>query len=96
MSTLVAPTRVPVAILDPRERADREGLIERIERRERRVDVTLLLDDGVRAEACLQPAEADWLELRDGDIVGVRPLAVLPRCDGSAAAAAPRELSLSA
>jgi hypothetical protein len=75
------PVPLPVAILDPRQRGEREGVIERIRRRARRVDVRLTLDDGSGAEACLEPEEAAWLELRAGDIVGVRPLPVLPRCD---------------
>ncbi|WCB93435.1 hypothetical protein DSM104299_02148 [Baekduia alba] len=75
---------LPVAILDPRERAGREGLIEDLTRRDRRVDVTLVLDDGVRAEACLEPDELVWLGLRRGDIVGVRPLSALPCCDAPA------------
>ena len=78
-----------VAILDPRERAGREGLIEDLVQRPRRVDVTLVLDDGERAEACLEPDELVWLDVRPGDIVGVRLLPVLPRCD-----AAPLELSV--
>jgi hypothetical protein len=76
--------RVPVAILDPRERAPREGLIERIACGPRRVEITLMLDDGAGAEACLEPHEVEWLELRAGDIVAVRPLDARPRCDGPA------------
>ena len=82
MSSTTTPVHQPVAILDPRERGDREGVIEGIHRRSRRVDVRLTLDDGASAEACLEPGEAVWMELRTGDIVGVRPLSVLPRCDG--------------
>jgi hypothetical protein len=79
MSTPVAAragrlARVPVAILDPRERAPREGLIERIARRPRHVEVTLTLDDGAGAEAWMEPHEVEWLELRAGDIVAVRLL----------------------
>jgi hypothetical protein len=75
---------LPVAILDPRERAGREALIEGFAHRDRRVDVTLRLDDGARAAACLEPDELVWLDLRPGDIVGVRLLPVLPRCDAPA------------
>jgi hypothetical protein len=39
------------------------------------VDVTLLLADGRPAATRLDRLEADWLELRIGDIVPVRPLA---------------------
>jgi hypothetical protein len=74
---------LPVAILDPRERAGREALIEDVVLRPRRVDVTLVLDDGARAEACLEPDDLVWLDVRVGDIVGVRVLPVLPRCDAS-------------
>ncbi|MCW3048303.1 MAG: hypothetical protein JWO74_2587 [Solirubrobacterales bacterium] len=98
MSTLAArprrSARVPVAIIDPRERGQREGAIERIEHRARRVDVRLVLDDGTRAEACLAPVEAEWLDLRPGDIVWVRPLDVLPLCDGPGGSSL-RTLSLS-
>ena len=79
MST--TPVLLPVAILDPRERGEREGVIERIRPRTRRVDVRLTLDDGAAAEACLEPDDAAWMELRTGDIVAVKPLPVLPRCD---------------
>ncbi len=82
MSSLVAappaPTRVPVAILDPRERGRREAMIERVERRSRRVDLALVLDDGSDAGACLTPDDFAWMELRVGDIVGVDVLATLP------------------
>lgn len=77
------PVLLPVAILDPRERGEREGVIERIRRQTRRVDVRLTLDDGAAAEACLEPDDAAWMELRTGDIVGVRPLPVLPQCEAS-------------
>jgi hypothetical protein len=82
MST--TPVLLPVAILDPREHGEREGVIERIRIRTRRVDVRLTLDDGAAAEACLEPDEAAWMELRTGDIVAVAPLPVLPRCDAEA------------
>jgi hypothetical protein len=83
--------REPVAILERHELPEREAIIEAIERRERRVDVTLTLDDASPAKACLEPDEVAWLELRVGDIVWVRALSALPRCD-----AAPTVLSLSA
>jgi hypothetical protein len=75
---------LPVAILDPRERAGREAYIDRLIPRERRVDVLLTLDDGEPAEACLEPDDLLWLDLRRGDIVGVRLLPVLPECDAPA------------
>ncbi|HWH95853.1 MAG TPA: hypothetical protein VNT03_18475 [Baekduia sp.] len=75
---------LPVAILDPRDRAGREALIEQITRHERRVDVALLLDDGRRAEACLEPDDLVWLDLSTGDIVGVRLLPVPRECDAPA------------
>jgi hypothetical protein len=76
---------LPVAILDPRERAVREGLIEDLTHRPRRVDVTLVLDDGERAEACLDPDELLWLGVRRGDIVGVRLLPVPAPCEAPGA-----------
>jgi hypothetical protein len=82
--SITTPEHLPVAILDPRERGEREGVIERIRRRARRVDVRLTLDDGSAAEACLEPLEAEWMELRAGDIVAVAPLPVLPRCEAVA------------
>ena len=82
MST-TTPVHLPVAILDPRVRGEREAVIERIRRRARRVDVRLTLDDGAVAEACLEPGELEWMELRAGDIVAVRPLPVLPRCEAA-------------
>jgi hypothetical protein len=50
-----------------------EGLIERIVTRGDEVHVTLLLDDGRHATSRLEPLTADWLGLRTGDIVAVRP-----------------------
>ena len=73
--SITTPEPLPVMILDPRERGEREGVIERIRSDARRVDVRLTLDDGVAAEACLSLDEAAWLELRSGDIV---PVALLP------------------
>jgi hypothetical protein len=75
---------LPVAIVDPRERAGREALIQEITHHGRRVDVALMLDDGRPAEACLEPDDVAWLELSLGDIVGVRLLPVLPECDAPA------------
>ena len=72
------PVLLPVAILDPRERGGREAVIERIRRRARRVDVRLTLDDGSAAQACLEPEEAEWMELRVGDIVAVQCSAPQP------------------
>jgi hypothetical protein len=69
---------VPVAILDPRQWGSREGMIERVERRSRRVDLALTLDDGADAGACLTPEDFAWMDLRVGDIVGVDVLATLP------------------
>jgi hypothetical protein len=74
----VAMPVVPVTILDQREAGPREGLIELLQRQTRRVDVALVLDDGTRAEACLTPPEAEWLELGEGQIVWVDVLPVLP------------------
>jgi hypothetical protein len=51
-----------------------EGMIRRLRRGEDRVVVELVLADGSRGTARLTPDEADWLELRTGDIVGVRAL----------------------
>jgi hypothetical protein len=67
-----APPRVAITILDPRERAGREGYVEGL-----RPDggggvvVTLLLDDGTPGAVSLDAGDAEWLELREGDIVGV-------------------------
>jgi hypothetical protein len=85
---------LPVAILDPRERSAREGWVEHIQPRPRRVDVRLTLDDGAAAEACLASDDATWLDLRVGEIVSVRPLPVLPRCDAEPVAAPPVALSV--
>ena len=88
MSTLTvdAPVRepAPVAILERHGPAEREAMIEAITLRPRRVDVTLTLDDGSAATACVEPDEVAWLDLRVGDIVRVAPLPALPRCDGEA------------
>jgi hypothetical protein len=86
-----ARSRRPVAILEHDGPAEREAMIDEIRPRERRVDLTLTLDDGSPATACLEPDEVAWLELRAGDIVWVRSLPALPRCD-----AAPTVLTLSA
>jgi DNA-binding MarR family transcriptional regulator len=51
-----------------------EGMIRRVRRTRDRVVVELVLADGTRAAARLAPDEADWLELRAGDIAGVRPV----------------------
>jgi hypothetical protein len=73
--------REPVAILDRHAPPEREAMIEEIRPRARHVDVTLTLDDGSPAKACLEPDEVAWLELRAGDIVWVQALPALPRCD---------------
>jgi hypothetical protein len=75
---------LPVAILDPREPAGCEAIIDELTVRERRVDVRLTLDDGSAAEACLEPDDVVWLGVRRGDIVGVRLLPVLPECNATA------------
>lgn len=75
---------VPVEVLDPRESWTREGIVDQLIPRDRRVDVRLTLDDGRLAEACLEPDDVVWMGLRRGDIVGVRELAVLPECNGPA------------
>jgi hypothetical protein len=80
--SVTTPELLPVAILDPRERGEREGAIERIRRRATRVDVRLTLDDGSAAEACLGSEEAAWMELRTGDIVAVALLPVRSPCAG--------------
>jgi hypothetical protein len=51
-----------------------EAMIRRLRRSRDRVVVELVLADGARASAQLAREEADWLELRRGDIVGVRPI----------------------
>lgn len=61
-----------VTFTDPRRRSRREGMIERVQSHARGVEVTLLLDDGRPAVACLTALDAAWLELRPGAIVGVR------------------------
>lgn len=88
-----APVRepAPVVILERHGRAQREAMIEEITPRPRRVDVTLTLDDGSAATACVEPDEVAWLDLRVGDIVRVAALPALPRCD-----AEPTLLALSA
>jgi pimeloyl-ACP methyl ester carboxylesterase len=52
-----------------------EGLIERISRDGRSIEVALMLSDGTDARARLDLVDWDWLELRPGDIVRVRPTA---------------------
>jgi hypothetical protein len=74
--------RAPVAILD--RHAEREAMIEEIQLLPRRADVTLTLDDGSPATACVEPDDLVWLDLRVGDIVWVAALPALPRCDASA------------
>ena len=61
---------------DPRE-ACAEGVVERIRHRRGRVHVRLLLADGSDAAALLDRHDADWLELRRGDIVPIRTAAVV-------------------
>jgi hypothetical protein len=67
--------RIAVEIADHRRHAPAEGVIERMRDRGGHVDVTLLLADGRSAATRLERLEADWLELRIGDIVPVRPIA---------------------
>jgi hypothetical protein len=67
--------RTAVEIAGHRRHAVAEGVIERMRDRGAHVDVTLLLADGRPAATRLDRLEADWLELRIGDIVPVRPLA---------------------
>jgi hypothetical protein len=74
--SITTPVPLPVMVLDPRRRGEREAVIERLSRYARCVDVRLTLDDGAVAEACMDADEAAWLELREGDIV---PVAVLPQ-----------------
>jgi hypothetical protein len=76
--------RAPVAILDRHELAEREAMIDEIELLPRRADVTLTLDDGSPATACVEPDDLVWLDLRVGDIVWVAALPALPRCDAGA------------
>jgi hypothetical protein len=51
-----------------------EGMIRRVRRSAEEVVVELVLADGTPATARMTPGDADWLELRAGDIVGVRPV----------------------
>jgi hypothetical protein len=67
--------RTAVEIAGHHRCAAGEGVIERMRDRGGHVDVTLLLADGRPAATRLDRLEADWLELRIGDIVPVRPLA---------------------
>lgn len=64
------PQPTPVEILDRPRGPAQEALIERITISGDRVEVALLRDG---AAARLGRDEADWLELRPGDIVPVRP-----------------------
>jgi hypothetical protein len=51
-----------------------EGMVTELRRGPDGVLVELLLADGSCASAELGELDADWLELRVGDIVGVRPV----------------------
>jgi translation initiation factor IF-1 len=51
-----------------------EALVERVRRRQRLVEVDVLLADGSDAVARLDGHDWDWLEISPGDIVPVRPL----------------------
>ena len=53
---------------------EREGMIHRLRRSPDEVVVELVLEDGTPATARMTREDADWLELRAGDIVGVRPI----------------------
>jgi hypothetical protein len=71
----VSPTPpTAVEITGHARHADIEGVIERTCRQRARVEVTLLLSDGSAAEADLHVHDWDWLDLRLGDIVAVRPI----------------------
>jgi hypothetical protein len=61
-------------IADDTSRTGTEGLIERVHRLGRRVEVRLLLSDGRNGVARLDVHDWNWLELRSGDIVAVRRL----------------------
>jgi hypothetical protein len=69
-----------VEVVDPRHEAEREAFLDAIWDAGALVHVSLTLDGpGERAAACLVRADAEWLELREGDIVGVRlPRTLLP------------------
>jgi hypothetical protein len=62
----------PVLIADDTSRTGTEGVIERVHRLGRRVEVWLLLSDGGNGVARLDVHDWNWLELRSGDIVAVR------------------------
>lgn len=48
-----------------------EGVIERVRRAGRRVQIRLLLSDGRHGKAQVDLEDWDWLELRVGDIIRV-------------------------
>jgi hypothetical protein len=48
-----------------------EGVIERVHRVGRRVQIRMLLSDGAHGRAQVELQDWDWLELRVGDIVRV-------------------------
>jgi hypothetical protein len=68
------PHPAPVEITRRVPRDGAEGVIEQVRRHGDNVEVDLLLCDGSDATARLDVGEWDWLELRAGDIVAVRPL----------------------
>lgn len=61
-----------VVIADDTSRTGTEGLIERVHRLGRRVEVWLLLSDGRNGIARLDVHDWNWLELRSGDIVAAQ------------------------
>jgi hypothetical protein len=67
--------RIAVEIAEHPRHAPSEGLIERMRQRGAHIDVVLLLADGRPAATRVERLQAEWLELRIGDIVPVRPVA---------------------
>ncbi len=54
------------------EIATHEAWVERVHRRDGRVDVELVLEDGSAARLPLDVEQATWFEIEPGQIVGVR------------------------
>jgi hypothetical protein len=65
-------TRPAVALVEPGEPADAEGIVERLVDRGTGIRVELLLDDDTDAVAWLPKLAVAWLDLRNGDLVRVR------------------------
>lgn len=61
-----------VVIDDDDHGAGTEGVIERVHRVGRRVEVRMLLSDGRPGRTRVDAEDWDWFELRVGDIVRVR------------------------